>query len=110
MISDKERKEKNLWENLGSVSSDAGFSGAEGIRFRGTFGLVTDVRGKTSQLYMVRAKEIGHGACSLRAESPVSASVFLKDGKWFYSSDGKVEIRIGGKVYVVGEGCGLPLE
>lgn len=95
---------------LSSVSSDAGFSGAEGIRFRGTFGLVTDVRGKTSQLYMVRAKEIGHGACSLRAESPVSASVFLKDGKWFYSSDGKVEIRIGGKVYVVGEGCGLPLE
>lgn len=57
-ISSKENRKEYFFSG---TSSSVTFPSVEKIRFQGALGLVTDVEGQVSQLYMVDAKEISKG-------------------------------------------------
>ncbi len=106
-ISSDEKRKDYIFS---ATSSSVSFPQIEKVNFQGTFGLITDVSGQITQLYMVDARKIKKGQYAIEADIPVSASVFLKDGKWVYSSTGKAKIKLGKKVYTVGSGFELPLK
>ena len=107
LVSDEERaalcvsSEGSRKDYIFSSASDSPFSGTAGVSFTGTFGLVTEVAGRVSQLYMAEGLEISAGGCSISAGSPVSASLYQKGGRWFYSSTGDVRLSVEGREYAL---------
>lgn len=95
---------------LSGTTADVAFAPSKNIAFKGMFGLITETSGKTEQLYMVNATTIKNRKYSIQAENPVSASIYLKDGQWFYSCSGKASIKIEKNTYNVNEGYNIPLK
>ncbi len=88
---------------LSTVSPETSFTPGKQIRFEGSFGVITEMPEGVTQLYMVNGRKIEKGNCTIESSEPVSASIYRKDGRWFFSSDGNVTIKIGKKVYSVGK-------
>lgn len=86
------------------------FTSVQNLDFQGTFGMVTDFLGKIEQIYMVNGLKIGKGKYLIEAPEPISASIYQRNGKWFYSSTGKAKIKLGKKVYWVESGYHQILE
>ena len=68
--------------------------------------LVSEVSGEVSQLYMVNARKIKQGPYAIKADEPVSASIYRENGKWYYSSTGEATVILRGKSFAVNEGYG----
>ncbi|MCM1450922.1 MAG: hypothetical protein NC102_01515 [Clostridium sp.] len=92
-----------------SVDSEE-FPKTEKCHFIGSFGVVSEKDGVPTRLYMVDSQKISNGKYSITSAEPVSASIYMEDGKWHYSSTGDAQATIGGKKYALQRGFGMPLE
>ncbi len=90
-----------------ATDSSVSFQKTKGMRFQGSFGLATERDGKVEQLYMVNAYLFETSEITMMSETPVSASVYRKDGEWKYSSTAPITIVVGDKTYKLGSGYDL---
>ena len=87
----------------GEVCRDYVFSAVDTLQhrlpqegaFRGCFGLVRLRDGAPDLLYIGKGRSVSWGELSVTADTDVYASLFRRDGKWYYSATGPVHIRIG---------------
>ncbi len=79
---------------------------AEGIAFRGTFGIVSEKEGGFDYLYLGAGESLASGAYAIEAvKGTVSAELRKVDGRFVYSADKPVKIKLNGgrsKVYPAG--------
>ena len=92
-----------------ATSPDVVFLSGKRQAFQGTFGLITELADGLEQIYIVDGRKIERGKYAIEASEPVSASVYRKNGEWFYSSTGKATIRLGKNIYKVEAGYHQPL-
>lgn len=72
----------------------------DGIRCDGNLNIVRLKDGKQPvMLYMLNGTDMEYGDLKIKADSPVSVSVYKQDGKWTYSSTGEAICRIGKDEY-----------
>ena len=90
-----------------AIDSSVSFQTTRDIRFQGSFGLATERDGKMEQLYMVNAYLLETPEITMKSETPVSASVYRKDGEWRYSSTAPITIVIRDKTYRLKSGYDL---
>lgn len=92
-----------------ATAPDSVFSSGGDRVFQGSFGIVTELSGCVRQLYLVNGRKIKKGSYALESAEPVSAAVYQKGGRWFYSSTGELSIQWGEKFIKVNAGYGIPL-
>jgi len=68
------------------------------ILFQGTFGIVSEKNGEFDYLYLGRGTILGHSEYRIEAvEGSVSAELRFVDGRYYYSADKPVRIRLKGE-------------
>lgn len=72
--------------------------------FCGNFGLVREKEGKITAMYLGKGHCLKKGTYSLEADSDVYATIYQQDGEWYYSSTGRVKIKMGEVVKTLEEG------
>lgn len=72
--------------------------------FCGTLGLISEQEGKVQSMYLGKGRLIKRGNYSIKAEREVYATIYQKNGEWFYSATGPVNIKIGKMHKTLNEG------
>lgn len=68
---------------------------------KGVFATVSEKKGEVIQALLLKGTMLEKGKISIKSDESNSVFVYLRNGKWFYSSTGKAYICIDNKKYVV---------
>ncbi len=89
---------------LFSATDKLAYTPAAETSFCGNFGLTREKDGKITGMYLGNGQLLKKRTYSLEAEDNVYATVYLHNGKWYYSSTGTVKIKTGEIVKTLQEG------
>jgi hypothetical protein len=71
------------------------------IAVKGTFGLVTTIKEKLQQIYLVNGTSLSAKDCKISADKPVSVTLYRNGDSWYYSSTGNASVLIGKKILIL---------
>lgn len=78
-----------------SIDGNKVYAPSKGIGFQGTLGVVSKKNGQFDYLYLGKGKLLQHGKYKIEAvNEAVSAEIRMEEGKYYYSSDKPVYIKI----------------